>query len=288
MTTLSTSLRRLSPRQTGRKAFAYSVLVLVTILVAMPAIWLLITSLKKEVEYLAYPIVILPKVVQWRNYFEALFTFPFLKYSGHSLLLSSTNATLSTITSSLAGFAFSRFVGVPGRNRLFSVVTARLIIPQFVMMIPSFIVFSRLRLTNTYWPWVLWGLGGTAFQIFMFRQFFASIPKELEEAAEVDGAGPLRIFLQIILPNSKPVLATSFILAFTGVWGDYLTPVVFLNDAKTTLAVKLATAYINPQGISLVTVTMAAAVLYTLPLIIMFFVAQKHILKGMVTSGIKG
>jgi multiple sugar transport system permease protein len=187
----------------------------------------------------------------------------------------------------MSGFAFSR-IPVPGREKLFKVVIALLIIPYLVTVIPQFMLFARLKLTNTYWPWILWGIAASPFHIFLFRQFFSAIPRELEDAAEVDGANPFRIFWQIFLPNAKPALATSFILNFIWVWGDYLTPILYLNDRITTLSVKLQSAYSDPHGNTLVTVVIAASVLYTLPLIVMFFLAQKHILQGVVTSGLKG
>ena len=122
----------------------------------------------------------------------------------------------------------------------------------------------------------------------MFRQFFLSFPKELEDAAEVDGCNPFRLFWQIFLPNAKPVLATAFIQGFGWVWGDWFTPVIYLTAENTTLAIKLATAYVNPQGHPYITVTLAACVVYILPLVIMFFLGQKYILRGVVTSGLKG
>jgi ABC-type glycerol-3-phosphate transport system permease component len=145
-----------------------------------------------------------------------------------------------------------------------------------------------LKLTNTYWPWILAALGGTPFYIFLFRQFFLGFPKELEEAAEVDGCGPFRIYWQIFLPNSKPVFATVMIFAIVAVWSDYLTPLIYLSANKTLLGVALAKAFKNPQGFDLKTVSLAASTLYIIPLIIVFFFAQKYILKGVVTSGLKG
>jgi len=185
------------------------------------------------------------------------------------------------------GYAFARH-RAPGRDRLFGVVLATMMLPNIVLFVPQFVLFARLELTNTYWPWALWALGASPFHVFLFRQFFSTFPKELEDAAEVDGAGTLRVFWQIFLPNSGPVIAASAIFAFLWVWGDYLYPVLLLNDANTTLAVRLATAFRDPQGNPLTTVTMAGVVLYTLPLILVFVFAQRFILKGIVTTGIRG
>jgi ABC-type glycerol-3-phosphate transport system permease component len=265
----------------------YILLIGVAVFVMLPVFWGMITSLKQEGEYSANPIKWLPDAPNWINYVHVFTYQPFMKYARNSLFLSVTFSTLTVITSAMSGFAFSR-INVPHKQALFQVVIALLIIPNLVTVIPTFMLFSKLKLTNTYWPWILWGLGASPFFIFLFRQFFSAIPKELEDAAEVDGANPFRMFWQIFLPNAKPALATAFILNFIWVWGDYLTPILYLSTRNTTLAVKLQSAYQDPQGNTLVTVVIAASILYTLPLIIMFFLAQKHILQGVVTSGLKG
>jgi ABC-type glycerol-3-phosphate transport system permease component len=187
----------------------------------------------------------------------------------------------------MGGFGFARHYA-PLRDTLFILVLGMLMIPGVVTLIPTFVVFSRLHLTNTYWPWVLWGLSGNSFFIFLFRQFFMSIPRELEDAAEVDGCGRFRIFWQIFLPNSGPVIATAAIFNFQGVWSDWFIPKVFLSDSKTTLSVKLQTAYVNQKGWPAYNLTFAAIFVFILPMIIVFFLAQKYIIQGIVTTGIKG
>jgi multiple sugar transport system permease protein len=269
------------------RLLGYTILIVVAILVTIPIASLLVTSIKQDSEYNAYPIRILPKVAQWVNYVRIFTITPFVQVAWRTFLLGFTVAVLTTATSSMGGYAFARF-RVAGSGKLFTIIIALLIVPEIVLLIPQFILFARLHLTNTYWPWILVALGGSPLYIFMFRQFFLSFPKELEEAAEVDGCGPFRIFLQIFLPNAKPVLATVMIFCFGGVWSDYLRPLIYLSESKTLLGVKMAKAFVNPQGVTLNTVSMAANVLYILPLVVMFFLAQKHILKGVVTSGLKG
>ena len=282
-------LRRISPRKLARLSFSYGTLILVTLLILVPIIWLLITSIKTQTEYNAWPITFFPAVPQWQNYVEVFAPqHRLFRYAKNSLILALSNTTLTIITSSMGGFAFSRFQDVPGRDKLFSIIIALLIIPNLVTVIPQFIIFARLGLTNTYWPWVLWGLGASALNIFMFRQFFLSFPKDLEDAAEVDGCNPFRIYWQIFMPNAKPVLATAFITGFSGVWGDWFNPVIYLTAENTTLAIKIATAYVDPQGNTVVPLTLAASVVYILPLVAMFFLGQKQILQGVVSSGIRG
>jgi ABC-type glycerol-3-phosphate transport system permease component len=229
----------------------------------------------------------LPDAWQFFNYVLVFTMTPFMKVATRTFLLGISTAALSTFVSSMVGYAFARY-RVPGSKQLFSIIIALLIVPGIVTLIPQFLVYARLKLTGTYWPWILGALGGSPYFIFMFRQFMLSFPHELEEAAEVDGAGPVRIFLQIFLPNTKPVLATVMFFAFQGVWGDYLTPLIYLNDNNTLLGVKMATGFKNPQGITLTTVSLAANVIYIIPLVVVFFILQKNILKGVVTSGLKG
>jgi len=282
-----TTLHPMNLRRSARQFVAYSIVVLVACVIVLPVIWLLLTSLKQDVEYLSYPITFAPNVPQWQNYVQALTRIPFFTYMRNSLLLGLLYTGLCVITSAMAGFAFAR-LPVPGRSTLFTVVVALLMIPTIVTIIPQFMIFSRLSLTNTYWPWVLWGLAASPFHIFLFRQFFAGFPKELEEAAEIDGCGFFRIFWQIFLPNATAVIATSAIFNFVWVWGDWFTPLIFLSDANTTLAVKLSRAYVNPQGQPLIPMTLAACVLYTLPPVLLFFTGQRYIIQGVVTSGLKG
>lgn len=270
-----------------QQVLTYLLLGAATTFVLAPEIWWVVSSLKKNTEYLSSQLIFLPATPQWVNYIQALTMTPFFRYVGNSVVLAALYSSLCVVSSSLAGYAFAR-IQAPGRDALFSIVIALLMIPAIVTVIPQFVVFSRLNITNTYWPWVLWGLGGSSFHIFLFRQFFTAFPRELEEAAELDGCGPLRIFLQVFLPNAQPVLATSGILSFMWVWGDWFNPLIFLSDFNTTLAVKISNAYVTPQGQLLTPVILAACVLYVLVPVAVFFVGQKYILQGIVTSGLKG
>ena len=270
-------------------SFTYALLIVITVLVAVPVVGLVITSLKRETEYLSYPIVFLPAVPQWHNYVQVFESqFHFLKHAGLTVFLAAMFSTLCVTSSALSGFAFARFPDIKASRKLFAVVVAMIIIPSIVTVIPQFVIFSRLHLTGNYWPWVLWGLAGSPFHIFLFRQFFLTFPKELEDAAEVDGCSPFGIFWRIFLPNAQPVLATSSILNFVWVWGDWFTARIFLRSDNTTLAVILNEVFRNPAGNLLTTLTAAATVLYVLPMVIVFFLGQRYILQGVVTSGLAG
>jgi multiple sugar transport system permease protein len=286
--TRAASRRRAAPRGPLGPPAAILALLGLTLLFSLPTIWLLLTSLKRETEYASYPITVLPAVAQPENYAAAVTMFPYLQFFWNSVVLSGSYTVLVVLSSAAAGFGFSRHRGVPGRDALFAVLLATMMVPQLVTLVPQYMLFAELGLLNSYWPWILWGAHGSAFHIFLFRQFFAAIPKDLEDAAEVDGCGKFRIFWQIFLPNSLPAVCASAIFSFTWVWGDWLYPKLFLNDQITTLAVRLATSYVNPQNQPLYTVTMAGVVVYVLPMVLIFFLAQKYIIQGVVTTGLKG
>jgi ABC-type glycerol-3-phosphate transport system permease component len=265
----------------------YSLLILTSLILIAPVFFMVVSSVKVDAEYLTYPIRVFPRVPQWQNYQLVFEMTPFAKIALRTAVLALSTATISAFISSLVGYAFARY-HVPGSKQLFGLVIAMLIVPFIVILIPQFILYAKIKLTNTYWPWILMALGGSPFNIFMFRQFFLSFPRELEDAAEIDGCGPFQIYWRIFLPNAQPVIATVMIFGFMYVWGDYLMPSIYLNASKTLLGVTLATAFKNPQGVDLKTISMAASVIYILPMIIVFFFGQKHILKGVVTSGLKG
>lgn len=276
----------LQPR-TAKRALTYLILMFAAFLILIPEVWLLVTSLKKNTEYLSPQFTLFPAVPQWDNYVQVFTLMPYMNYVWNSLVLGISFTVLCVASSALTGYAFAR-LRAPGRGALFSIVVALLMIPTIVYIIPQFVIFSKIGLTGNYWPWILWGIAGSPFHIFLFRQFFTGFPRELEEAAELDGCGPFRIFVAIFLPNAKPVLATSAILNFMWVWGDWFSPIIFLSDANTTLAAKLGYAYVTPQGQQLTPIVLAACVLYVLVPVAMFFFGQKYILQGVVTSGLKG
>lgn len=286
----TSSMRRDRAMKRWRVLLSYALLSFATAVIAAPIVWMLLSSLKSEPEFTQYPPIILADPIRWDNYWSAVTWIPFFRYTWNSTFLATMFAGLTVTTSAMVGFAFAR-LEAPGKAKLFAIVVSLLMVPSIVTIIPQFVIFARLGLTNSYWPWLLWGIAASPFHIFLFRQFFTAIPRDLEDAAEVDGAGPFRVFWQIFLPNAKPALATSFILNFVGVWGDWVAPVIYLDDFKTTLAVKLATpTYTNPGDVSghiFVTITLAAAIIYTIPPVIMFFIAQKNIMEGVVTTGLK-
>jgi multiple sugar transport system permease protein len=208
----------------------------------------------------------------------------------NSIAISVIFTVVSTASSALAGFAFARR-RIWWKEALFVVVLTTMMVPWIVLLIPQFVFFYRLGLTNTWWPWVLWSIQGMPLQIFLFRQFFASFPRELEDAAETDGSSRFRIFWEIFLPNSKPVIAVAATWAFIFVWGDFLTQdLLYISDPNSTLVVRLVRDIGVSQGFG-GQPDLAGAVgglaLYSLPPIVLFLLVQRHILHGIAMTGLK-
>ncbi len=191
------------------------------------------------------------------------------------------------LSASMVAYSFAR-LRFPGRNILFLIVLATMMIPYPVTMVPTFILFNKLGWVNTFLPLIVPPYFAPAFCIFLLRQFFMTINHELDEAAEVDGAGWFRIYWQIILPLSKPALATIAIFAFMVYWNDFMGPLIYLSDNEMfTLA--LGVNYLrNFRGGGDLSMQMAASVMFIAPCIVLFFIAQRYIVQGIVTTGMKG
>lgn len=262
-------------------------MLVLAILFGIPFVWIVLTALKTQGEISLGLDRMLPSSPQWSNFTQALTTINFPAYAGNSLFLATLTSVLTTASSALVGFGFARLTA-PGKKALFTVLLATMMLPSILTLIPTYVLFSRLGLVGTYWPWVLWGVAGSPYLIFLFRQFFAAIPTELEDAAVLDGCGYLRIFAQIFLPLSRPVIMTSLLLSFTWSWGDYIAPSLLLNVNNTTLAVAITNGYLDPHGTGLVTVQAAAAILYLVPVMVIFLFAQRYFVDTAVSSGVKG
>lgn len=267
-----------------RQLWRYCLIVLAGLIILFPFFWLLVSSLKTPAEYSAHPLKFFPSTPQWFNYFGVLHYPPFREALFPTFWLSITTAMITCITSAMAGYAFARING-KGSKSLFAVVIILLIVPTIVTQIPQFVLYARLKLINTFWPWYLAALGATnPLYIFLYRQFFLGFPKELEEAAEIDGASPFQVFFQIFLPNSRPAMATILIFAFNAVWGDYIMPTLFLDDPSRLLGSMMAPGF-PPQYYP---AFLAGIVIYIIPMVIFFLLIQKNIQKGFLFTGLRG
>ncbi len=265
---------------------AYAWVWLCCLVFAVPAIWSFSNSLRK--------LDSIPKLFHsdfsWVNYHYAVTLIEFWRYLSNSMVIAVISVTIGVFMSGVVGFAFARLYA-PGKSILFMMILSTMMLPGIVIEVPTYILFSRVGLINTFWPWVFWALGGTPFVIFLFRQFFSTIPRELEDAARIDGCSTLRIFWSMFIPLSIPVTVTAIILKFQWAWGDYMRPFMFLNDELYPLAIALInksyTFPSNPYEL-LDPVVSAASLLFSLPVLILFFVGQRFMLEGIVSSGIKG
>jgi ABC-type glycerol-3-phosphate transport system permease component len=246
------------------------------------------TSLKRPGDVYLYPPVWFPAVPQWGNYAEVMRVADFGRYFLNSALVSSLTVIGSVLSGAMAGYSFARLRS-PGRNLIFVILLSTLMLPDTVTIVPRFVVFQRLDWLNTFYPLIVPAFFGNAFYIFLLRQFFMTIPPELEDAARIDGASSQQIFLRIMLPLAIPALVTVAIFSFIGSWNDFFHPLIYLNSSDMyTVALGVA----NFQGSTRVgpqmQLLMAASFLATLPVLIVFFLAQRFFIRGIVFTGIKG
>jgi multiple sugar transport system permease protein len=282
------STRRRRRLGTRPSVGTYIIVVLVAGIFVVPFVWILLTAIATPEQLnRGVPGLLDLSAPAWSNFIDAVTKVDFLTYGANTLFLALLTSVLTTLSSATVGFGFAR-LRAPGKGVWFTVLIATMMIPAMATLIPTYVLFARLGMVGTYWPWVLWGLAGTPFFIFLFRQFFSTIPRELEDAAIMDGAGWLRMYLRVFLPLAKPALLTAFLLSFTTSWGDYLAPSLLLNMDNTTLAVATTALYADPRGNPLMTLQAAGAILYMLPVILIFLFAQRFFMTSGLGSSVKG
>ena len=264
----------------------YLLLVLLSILFILPFLWMIATSLKTESQAISYPPTLLPSPFDFANYREVFELVPFIQFYWNTIIVTGLTVIGTVISSALVAYAFARIKG-RGRNFWFILLLCTMMLPPQVTMIPVYLIFTELGWVNTFLPLIVPAFLGNAFFIFLLRQFFRAIPKELEESAIIDGCSLFGIFWRIVVPLSKPALITVAILSFMASWNDFLTPLIYLNDmSKYTLALGLQ--IFNGQQTMQWGPMMAASTMVIFPLILLFFFAQKHFIQGIALSGIKG
>lgn len=283
-------MEAVSRHRAALRFLTYLVLVTGAVLLLVPFFWMVSVSVKTPTNLAEYPIRFWPAKPEWSNYIEVWRRADVPRYMFNSAFMSTIYAMLVTITSAFSAYGFAR-CKVRIKETLFTLVLATMMIPWIVTLIPQFVVFQRLGLLNTYWPWVIWGLSTHGFMIFLLRQFFSSIPMELEDAATIDGCGRFRTFTTIFLPLSKPALAAAFIFGFQWIWSDYIPPSLYLQGKMTPFVVALIRGLkppFRPDYAPDTPVQMAGALFFLVPLIILYFGAQRYITQGVVTTGLKG
>ncbi len=252
-----------------------------------PMLWMLSTSLKPLNETMTLPPVWIPSEIQWRNYPDAIAAMGhFWRYAGNSLFLAIMTVIGTVTSSALAAYGFSR-IEWKGRDKVFVILLATMMIPFPVVMVPLYSLFKSLDWIGTFKPlWVPAFLAG-AFSVFLLRQFFLTLPKDMAEAARIDGCNELQIFWYIILPLSKPALLVVAIFQFMATWNDFLGPLIYLTEQKDfTLALGLQ-SFQSQQGGTAWHQLMAASTLVVLPVIVLFFFTQRTFIEGIAATGSK-
>lgn len=275
-------------RRTWRtsKVFAYAGLIAGSIVVLIPFAWLISTSLKDPGKVFLDPPQWIPNPFRPDNYVKALSVMPFGRYLLNTCKITFSCLILQVLSCSIVAFGFAR-MRFPGRNALFMMLLATLMLPGQVTMIPVFKIWSWLGLYDTYAPLIVPSAFSSAFFVFLLRQYYMTVPIEMDEAARIDGASTLQVWWKVILPQAKPALATVAIFTFMAHWNDFMGPLIYLSSPdKRTLA--LALWAFQGQYSTDWHLLMAASTVVMMPLLVLFFVAQKYFIQGVVISGVKG
>lgn len=271
-----------------KKGVAYFLLIIMSIISLAPFLWMLSTSLKDQKEIFVFPPQWIPKSLDWQNYVEAWhagglnFSLMFI----NTLVIVIPVTIFTILVSSLAAYSFAR-IDFAGRNLIFIILLASLMIPGAVTLVPQFIMFRELAWLDSLKPLIVPGLFGNAFAIFLLRQFFLTLPGELEDAAMIDGCSRFRIWWQMFLPLSKPAVATLTVFTFQGVYNDFIGPLIYINSSDK-FTVQLGLAAFNGVYQTRYDLLMSASVFTLLPVIVIFLFAQRYFIEGVAMSGLKG
>jgi multiple sugar transport system permease protein len=261
-------------------------LIVLSIVFLVPFFWMLSGSLKTAADLNAVPVVWFPDVLTLENYIAGVQVFPFLRYLFNTLVICVFSMIGAVLSSSFVAYGLSR-IEWRWRTPLFVIILSTMMVPFYVTMLPLFTLFRGMGWIDTYLPLIVPHFFGVPFFIFLLRQFFMGIPKELSESARIDGANELRIYWQIILPLAKPALAAVALFQFLTSWNDLLGPLIYLSDAdKYTLSLGLT--FFRGEYSSQFGPLMAASTIVVLPVIVVFFLAQRTFIQGITLTGMKG
>ncbi len=278
---MSVALRRIS----GSPVLVHLLLVLGACLMVGPFVWMILTSLKTLGEATMVPPVVFPSNWQWNNYRDVWLTLPFADFYTNTVLMTAGRTVGQVVFCSMAAYAFAR-IQFPGRDFLFIVFLSVLMVPAQVFLIPQYLIMARLGWVNTLQALIVPGIF-SAFGTFLLRQFFMSMPAELEEAAKLDGANHFQIYSRVMLPLAKSGLIALAIITIRWSWNDLLWPLIVINS-PTKMVLSAGIASLQGQYLTHYPILMAGAALATWPLILMFFLFQRHFVEGIALSGSKG
>lgn len=263
----------------------HTLLVFGALLFVVPFIWMLLTSIKSLGETTQVPPIIVPAIPQWHNYQDVLATLPFLQFYENTILMTAGRTLGQLLFCSLAAYAFAR-IEFPGRNILFVLTLSVLMVPIYVFLLPQYLIMKDLGWLNSLQALIVPGMF-SAFGTFLLRQFFLGMPKELDEAAKIDGANHLQIYWMVILPLAKPALVALAIFTILWSWNDLMWPLV-VNDSVDKMTLSAGLASLQGQHATNFPVLMAGAALATWPVLVMFIVLQRYFIQGIALTGTKG
>lgn len=268
-------------------AITYFILVTASVICVAPFVWMVLTSFKTNAEALRFPPTIIPEKFILSNYSQGWERADFTLFTMNTVILAVTCTVGTVLSAAVVGYGFAHFK-IKGSRILYILLLSTMMLPAQVTLVPQYLLFSKLHMLDTYWPMIIpaW-LGGGAFNIFLYRQFFKSLPVELSEAATIDGANSFQTFWHIMLPTVKPVALCVGVMSLVYHWNDFYTPLIYLNTTqKYTISIGLQ--FLNStQGTAKIGMMMAVAVITMLPVLVLFFLAQKYFIKGIKITGIK-
>lgn len=279
--------KKTSVNRQSKNMLSYVLMTIIGIILLIPLLWMVFTSLKPMEEIVRYPPTFFPEKIVWENYLDTIAAFPFWRYARNTLFITVLVVIGNVLSNSFIAYGFAK-LDFPGKKLMFALVLSTMMIPGFVTMIPQYVLFSKIGWVGTYLPLIVPSFFGNAFNIFLMRQFYLSINNELIEAAEIDGANHLYIWSHLMLPLTKPALITIAINSFNAAWNDFLGPLLYIQDQeKYTLQIGLQV--FQNQATTQWNYLMAGATLVLIPTILLFFFAQRYFIEGMdLTGGSKG
>ena len=277
--------RRRALRLAGT-AVVYALMTILALLFMLPIFWMASTSLKLPQEIFAWPPEWIPSSPQWGNYAEAFGKYPLARYMLNSAILVVANIIGGLISVPIIAYGFARFE-FPYKHVLFLLMLSTMMVPGHIKLIPLFWLYQKLGLIDTYWPLILPSFFGNPFFIFLMTQFIRTIPRELDDAARIDGAGAWGILFRIIIPLCRPALTVVVVFTFVWVWNDFLEPIIFLRDWDS-YPISVGLAFFQGRYSVEWHLFMGATLVSILPILVLYFFAQRHLIGGLASIGIKG
>ncbi|MFE6765586.1 carbohydrate ABC transporter permease [Streptomyces sp. NPDC057689] len=277
--------RRPGPLELTGRAALYLLLAVVAVAVLLPFIWMVTSSLKDDRDVFTVPIQWVPEEFKWSNFTDIWTRVPFAAYLGNSFFLSIVITFLQVLTGSFAAYGFAK-MRFPGRDLLFTGYIATIAVPWQAYMVPQYVIMQKLGLVNSYLSLILLQAFG-AFGVFLMRQFYLTIPDEISEAARLDGLTEYGIWARIVLPLSKPALASLALLTFVTTWNDYMGPFIYLTDNRLWTVQLGLRAFIGQYDAESAMI-MTGSVLSVLPILAVFLLGQRYFVRGIATTGVKG